>query len=215
MGAEPDQDALLSERGAQTYIAEARHDDVGVQLRVTGGGQRIDWLLGTFAPLSGSAIPNPIAGEVVEFTPALVELAAKHAELGLAAARLAVGAVLLHPVGSLEEGYQSLAGFLTGIDILPQSSDFLYRINRPGTSRVVEGLKLNRLSEWSVAQMLSVTLRPDDLQTSNPQSEFLVRAGIDLNTPPTVDADLRGDLQQQLVGELLEEAMEISRKGNA
>ena len=66
--------------------------------------------------------------------------------------RLAFGAVLFQPVDDRQTGYRRLAVYLPSVTLDPEgASDFLYQINRPRASSEITGLRINRLSKWSVA----------------------------------------------------------------
>lgn len=71
--------------------------------------------------------------------------------------RLAFAAVLVQPVENREAGYAMLDRYLRSVDIDPQSTDFLYRINRRVRSRTdVPELHVNRLTTWSVGRFAVV-----------------------------------------------------------
>jgi hypothetical protein len=62
--------------------------------------------------------------------------------------RLAFTGSLLQPVDNHPAGYEILNRYMRWVEIDPQSSEFLYRINRRANSTAVQGLDLNRLSTW-------------------------------------------------------------------
>ena len=71
--------------------------------------------------------------------------------------RLAFAGVLMQPTESREAGYAMLDRYLGSVDIDPQSTDFLYRINRRVPSRTdVPELHVNRLTTWSVGKFVVV-----------------------------------------------------------
>ena len=74
--------------------------------------------------------------------------------------RIAFGVVLLSSVDSKVSGYRQLAAYLPSVSIdAEHSTDLLYQINRPRESTTgIPALKINRLSKWSVAQMLGAGL---------------------------------------------------------
>jgi hypothetical protein len=68
------------------------------------------------------------------------------------ATRLALGIVLTLPVPTRQDGYAALSSYLP-FPIEVDSTDFLYRINRPTRSQALaDGTTLNRLSTWAVVQ---------------------------------------------------------------
>jgi hypothetical protein len=73
--------------------------------------------------------------------------------------RLAFGAKLIHPVGGKEDGYKLLQKYLHHIKIDPfNSSDLLYRINRPRPSKTTSNIIINRLSTWTVERNVVVLI---------------------------------------------------------
>lgn len=72
--------------------------------------------------------------------------------------RLALGAIVLDEVRDRMTGYKVLNELLPKIDIdVQHSSDFFYQINRPRLATFNGGpsLKINRLSKWSVAAVVT------------------------------------------------------------
>ncbi len=67
----------------------------------------------------------------------------------LSANRIALGAVLVLPAASKQLAYERLQGCLRNVTVDPvHSTDLFYQINWPRESRVVSGLKINRLTKW-------------------------------------------------------------------
>jgi hypothetical protein len=132
--------------------------------------------------------------------------------------RMAFGAVLRLPVSSREEGYRRISEYLP-FEVDPEtSSDFLYQINRQRESRVIPGVKINRLSKWSVGfvfrQMIQLTV-PDREPNLYPLDEGqYCRIELDINTVPGPSSELPKDRLADVFGELVELGREIVREGD-
>jgi hypothetical protein len=69
--------------------------------------------------------------------------------------RLAFAGKLIQITPSKESAYQDLGKYLPDIKLSPNSSDFIYRINRPRASTSgIRKLQMNRLSTWSVSKFM-------------------------------------------------------------
>jgi hypothetical protein len=124
--------------------------------------------------------------------------------------RLAFGAVVLIPVESKEEGYRRVSALLDTVRIDPVGSeDFLYQINRPRRSVSVEGIRVNRLSKWSVAlfQRLRFGIPPVSGSTISYTGERVhaCRIEVDLST----QGDHPGILPGQHLGDFLRELVNL------
>ncbi len=128
--------------------------------------------------------------------------------------RIAFGSVLIFPVANRETGYELLAKFLSKIQIDPfNSSDFLYQINRPRTSKTVTPeLKINRLTKWSVQKsgLVHFVLSPiAKMPTTFPSKETVsCRLELDINT----SEDFKSDLPQNKLINVLEELVELAKE---
>jgi hypothetical protein len=130
--------------------------------------------------------------------------------------RFAVGAVLLLPVTTKQEGYKFLDSLLPSVELDPdRSSDFLYRINRSRKSQVIDA-KINRLSEWSVLQIMPQTLVTGSSynQILNEPLVYLARVSIDINTVPEFADEIDPSTQLSLLGEFMDLIAEIAAKGD-
>jgi hypothetical protein len=137
--------------------------------------------------------------------------------------RLALGCVLLEQVESRQAGYLRLRNYLPAVDLNPDSSDFLYQINRPRNSRTVaEGLRVNRLCKWSVAFLgkvsFSLSMGQKDKQpfTGSVQGhgQHACRVEVDINSDPEYKDELVGDKLLSLFDEFAGLAKEIAEKGD-
>ena len=129
-----------------------------------------------------------------------------------------VGAVLNGPVASKVEANTELARFLPTVDLSPNSSDFLYQINRPRqlTLPGSPNLMVNRISKWSVVRWRRGVISASGGQvTMSPTVDATAyRLELDINT----DASFKGELPHERLGEVFEFlvrlGVEISQRGD-
>lgn len=136
--------------------------------------------------------------------------------------RIAFGAILTQAVPTKEAGYELLGRFLPSVKLDPiGSSDLVYQINRPRTSRCdVPGLKVNRLSRWSVARLSGVMVQlaaggkvsPQVVQVRN--TVYAERVELDVNTFRESEEPLPADKRVTIFKELVELGVEIASKGD-
>lgn len=133
--------------------------------------------------------------------------------------RLAFAASLLQPVTDREAGYRMLDRYLRWVEIDPQSSELLYRINRPRVSGTgIRGLILNRLSTWVVAKfgvVMQVIQGGHPEQQFQPAENFACAVELDINTTPDFQGLLPPTDLVRIFAELIEAGVEIARRGDA
>jgi hypothetical protein len=157
-----------------------------LMLRMEPG--RIDWLFGPGqaefeASIATSELPSLGAAlSALETFSGTVERWLLREDLPVVG-RMAFGAVLMHPETDRNAGYDRLPDYLP-VQLPPESSDFLFQINRPQRSATgIDGLILNRLSKWSVIRL---SIMPTAIaRTSETVS---LRVELDINTMPTAFA---------------------------
>ena len=130
--------------------------------------------------------------------------------------RIAFGATLHNPVDNREQGYEALDKLLPTIKLdPPNTTDFLYQINRPIASSLdIPNLRINRLSKWSVVRSVSsvVTLMSNFSQTSPPS--FATRLELDISTDQNYDNQLPQEKLEEIYNELVVLGLEISINGD-
>lgn len=135
--------------------------------------------------------------------------------------RLALGQVLLQPVESREAGYLQLRTYLPSVDLKPESTDFLYQINRPRQSTTVPGLQINRLCKWAVILASKISfIFPTGQKETTPLSSRLVdsqqacRVELDINTVSEHQSEFDRATSSAVFDELVFLAKEIAEKGD-
>lgn len=181
---------------------------------------RIDWIVNT----PELAINSPDLPTIGSFR----NIGGKFQDFGFswlkeapATNRIAFGALLLIPMKDREEGYRNLSQILKTVAVDPvDSEDFLFQINRPRKSKVLEGLRINRLAKWSVGVLRGLSLRLTAAKASvmanaNVASSYhFCRLELDVNT----DAERIEALPQaqlaEIFSELVDQASEIAERGD-
>jgi hypothetical protein len=132
--------------------------------------------------------------------------------------RLAFGTILLYPVANKEEGYNLISDYLPYVHLDPiNSSDFLYQINRPYTSKVTPPIIINRLSKWSIARYKLFKMELSGGEKMQPtffQDSYACRLEIDINNSPKDVDQLPKEKLVPIFDELYSLANEISRNGD-
>jgi hypothetical protein len=177
---------------------------------------RVDWQM---APLEQGEPGDelPMLGSYSESIEAFVGLMKQWLPLSPPVQRLAFGAVLLRPAKDRLDGYKMLSAYLPFVKLDAESSDFGYQINRPRKSSTdLTGLKINRLSKWSVMARLGLmfSLVGQELarQHASPVATAC-RLEVDINTSPDFAGELPKEKLSAVLDELIALATEIATKG--
>ena len=134
--------------------------------------------------------------------------------------RLAFGAVLLEPVDDKQAGYKRLSEYLPTVQIdAAGSEDFLYQINRPRKSNLgIDGLRVNRLSKWSVAfyqhVKFGIPAGPEPAFSYAGSRMLACRIELDISTPPVLPGELPRERLDEIFREMVNFAAEIGEHGD-
>ncbi len=179
---------------------------------------RIDWLFGPSEKQQASLEHFSTIGSFPEVLDIFIELMRHWFDLDTSPAvqRLAFGATLLQPVENQESGYQQLSIYLRSVHLDPRnSSDFLYQINRRRDSQSkIPGLKINRLSKWSVMQLLQgqfslpISAELGHSQISTRLVNVACRLELDINTI----AEFQGELYREQLSEIFQELVKFGKE---
>jgi hypothetical protein len=190
-----------------------RFGDGSLFMQVQPQALRVDWLFqeSPDAVQTGETLFNE---RLVAFDPA----AARWLEICPPVQRIAFGALALLPVDDRSAGYDRICNYLIFDVNADTSSDFNFRINRTRESTASQGLRINRVSQWSVGVFNRYTLRvsPQGLeQLPLPQrSRYHLRLELDINTDYARDTDLESSALPRIFRELVYLAQEIVREGD-
>ena len=126
--------------------------------------------------------------------------------------RLAFGAVLHHTELDRKAGYERLPDYVPVQVDAESASDFLFQVNIPTISkRPLAGLKLNRLTTWSVAAWRMLAFANG--QTSLRPPVFALRVELDVNTAPEPARVLPRHELTALFAELSAEGFRVATNG--
>jgi hypothetical protein len=131
--------------------------------------------------------------------------------------RLGFATHLLYGADSHEHAYRLLDRMLPHVEVDPEASDFLYRINRKAKSRAdPDGLEINRLATWSAIRLVTrlatiVETVPEQRQVNE---EFFLSLELDVNTPPLRTQPFKPELLGDIFAELANCALGVACAGD-
>ena len=191
----------------------------GHQLMANARPDRVDWILHSVPdPTSSSLSTEPILGPMSQAFGSFQTVYDAWLKKSEPIIRLAFGAVLLQNVANLRMAYEKLDILLPAVDLKDvYTPDFLYQINRPEESTVVNGLRINKISKWSVAQSGSIAIAlgsggPIDVSMS--PVGIACRLELDINTAAESTREFDTSEAHQLFDELLSFVDAIASKGD-
>jgi len=192
--------------------------DEGRKLILRVEPTRIDWLL-TPDDRAREVKGIPTTGSFPESLQTFLQLMRRWFELATCppAQRLAFGAILLLPVENQQAGYRQISAYLP-FPLDPEgSSDFSYQINRPRDSTSgISGLRINRLSRWSVARLTmgDITFGPASVSYAARHIHHACLLELDINTTPDFQGELSREQLLPIFQELVNLGQEITEKGD-
>lgn len=176
---------------------------------------RIDWFL-TPRIEQGSPRETPWVGPFPDATGVFSELMVRWLATSPALVRLAFSPIVHELVPDRLVGYRRLGEYLPDLRIDSEhSEDLLYQINRPRTSRVVDNLKINRLSKWSVAKFMFLRLTVGaSVQPDLTTEAVSCRIELDISTDAENTVALPPERLSNLFEELRDLSIELTRRGD-
>ena len=180
---------------------------------------RVEWVLSPIVPDHMRIDGFPNFGAYDAATTAFLELFSRWIQGAPAFNRLAVGSTLVVPVQDKADGYRRIQGFLPAVTLDPEgSADFSYGINRFRQSETVPGVRINRLSRWSVAKLSGIRLEIGEAGISrlmaSPEGLSACRLELDINTQPERVEPFPQDIAERLLNELVRSGREIVERGD-
>jgi hypothetical protein len=175
---------------------------------------RIDWVLAADPRASSSVDPIRTIGSFPETLEELCSVTRKWFSLAdcPSARRLAFGAVLLYCVDTQQIAVEQLTPYLRTVDLtLEPSLDLFFQINRPRESKTgIQGLRINRLSKWSVVDVIqlwgSAAALPATVEHVGGQ--IACRLELDINT----GVDFRGPLSRGKLPRVFKELVDLGKE---
>ena len=129
--------------------------------------------------------------------------------------RIAYGIVYLMRCDKKEDSYKILAELLPDIKIdIENSTDFMYSINRPRISNVVNNLKLNRYSKWAALKITLASIMPAQNTNISTFTENAARLELDISSDAERIDEIPKDHLLNLLKEMNQYAIEISQSGD-
>ena len=180
---------------------------------------RIDWVLTPIVPADMKIDGFPNFGVYDGAASAFIEFFAQWIRGAPVFNRLAVGSTLVLPVQDKADGYRRIQRYLPAVTLDPErSADFSYGINRFRQSETVPGLRINRLSRWSVAKLSGIRLEIGEPGMSrlmeSPEGLSACRLELDINTQPERVEPFAQNVAEPLLNELLRFGREIVDHGD-
>lgn len=211
-GASPESKTEQSRLKETLYESSFRNGVVILRINPT----RIDWIYTVRSQVDIEKLEIASLGDYGEHHREFIDLVRKwlrqidHSQI----MRMALGAILLQPVSSMENGFEVLSAYLKHF-ALPEGekSDFLYQINRPRVSSQDPDIKMNRLSKWAVVGIEGEISQGNSLI----KTPIGVAASleIDINTTAERTYPLPGSSLPALFDELVELELEIAINGDS
>jgi hypothetical protein len=197
---------------------QALHQEIGTvdevnRLVLQVQQRRIDWLLVPEPPATDFAT----IGLFPEGLNSFVLLMKRWLPSCPGTDRLALGGVLFQPQPDKIAAYLALAKYLPMVKLDPDSSDLTYQINRPRVSQAgVRGLRINRLTKWSVMQLQQLTISPTPtrVQVEGADLRIACRMEFDINSVPEFQGPLPKEKLSELVDEFALLTQEIAERGD-
>lgn len=207
----PDSTISQPKIGVKKQEGKFKSEKIEGQLVLSVQISRIDWQL---TPLNAPESGFPTIGLFSDAVDLFSELMMRWLEIAPPIQRLALGAVLHQNTVNAQEGYENLSKYLT-FPLDKDSSEFLYRINRPRKSQHISELLINRLSTWGVVLLAGFVLSPNEpMRYSSKPAEFALSLELDINTSADFLDELTSEKLPEILQELVNLSQEIAEKGD-
>jgi len=210
VGTPPDESIANVKMGLRTLTGSFHAGKLILKLELN----RIDWL---FVP-QGPDLANVLSDEFPNIGPITekLELFSGIAEQWLGRndipdlLRIAFGAIVTHPEPDRRSAYLRLPDYLP-LRIDPESTDFNLQINVPrGTRTGIDGLRINRLSKWSIMGLARIAFQAEGGAIAATASQYVnqaLRVEVDINT----SAEFRRALPRERFVDLYRELVAFGR----
>lgn len=187
----------------------------GGSLRLVINPNQLDWI---WSADVNQDTDYPSVGDFDQASKTFAELMKKWLPDCPSSVRVAHGIILLKPVPNLEVGYEKMSELLNEVSLgdLTGASDLVFQINRPRPSKTsIEGLKINRLTSWSVMRLTKVQLQMGLASSYSVMDDnYSLRLVVDVNTSADYGQKLPNDRLLELYDEFRALSTEIAEKGD-
>ena len=190
--------------------------EAGRTLEVQTNPFQTNWVIGSRTGPGEEALRADSPMEMSGAVDALRQLAARIFKMQPRVTRMAFGAQLRQSTETQSAAYRLIPRYLPFEPDAKRSSDFIYQINFPRPSGSVEGITINRLSQWAVVTTSSVLISVDGSDAPLTGSKELISVALqvtlDINNSPN-RGELPVDSLEGLFEEMLTAGLEICAKG--
>ncbi len=213
VGQQPDQSTVQPRLGKSEQVGSLGKGILALATEPV----RIDWVYGASQQQDDTL---PVLGPYLETLDVFLQLMLKWLHLPSVPPidRIAFGAIIVSPVPDRKTGYEKLKKYIRDVKIdSDNSTDFLYQINRPRSSRVgIPGLRINRLSKWSVlASFLNVfQVSSKQIASASSLTNLACRLEMDINTAPETRLHEHRERLADVFVELVDYSKELHDKGD-
>lgn len=206
-GAQPEIDEYRSREAVRRQVGPFNEDAL---LEVQSAPVRQDLLV---IPKPNDANPVFEFGRLVDTIPRFTAAIRPWLErLDEELLRVAFGVVAIWPAPDKDAAYYQLQTLLPSVKIDPiNSTDFFYQINRPRSSVIDPGLKLNCLSKWNA--VVFRTFVPGQPAAIPNIDRYHSRCELDVNTTAERTGHLEKDKIVAILDELTAITLSIAEKG--
>jgi hypothetical protein len=191
----------------------------GIELTLDIDVLRVQWTAQPRLALEDVPDGLPTIGQFLVRRDRFVRLMQQWLETCPPLSRLAFVGALQQPVGGHREAYEILDRYLRHVEVDPETTDFLYRINRRLPSRTeIPALMVNRLSTWAATKHAFTRVVQaaggEPVPTVRAES-FAARVELDINTVPDFPGGvLPHDRLGEIFAELSQHALEVATNGD-
>ena len=213
IGGKPDDERILHQKG----VKEQKGMLDGSLLTMLSQISRVDWTLTTAKQVPSELLKRSAIGSMSDTLKPFLKVVENWLGECPPTNRLAFGAALVRPVADVHTGHKEILQFLPDVRLNHMGiDDFLYQINRHRKSTSGAGIRINRLSKWSVVRAVTVGIPVDPMGGAMPASEqesYACALELDVNTAPSRD-EISRDITWPIFQELTEYGREIAIKGD-
>jgi hypothetical protein len=210
LGDDPEESAFL--KAVATKVDAGAFGEGKLTLQVQP--IRVDW---AYEALNATEARVPILGPFPASIDPLLGIMRRWGQMDgfPSAKRLALGAVLVSPVANLAAGYAELARLVDGVPTTGDVTDFQLQLNRQRDSGSgVGGLRINRLSKWSVGGFRILVMNFTGEGHSASALNYHLRLELDVNTLPDFAGYFDREQFMPVLEDLMAGAREIAERGN-
>jgi hypothetical protein len=184
-------------------------------MHMSTSASRFDLILTAAEIGKGEEMQLPSVGPLDETFKSFFESTCKWIEkVKPSVTRIAFGPVLTRRTADREEAYRLLGTLLKSVKVDPKNMrDLLLRVNWPRTSKVEQGLVVNRLTTWSSMRLVRKLLQISDADVTDAGGEHIYAVGLEMDH--NTDEGKKTPFDQRNVIPIYLELVELARQNAA